>query len=375
VTSVAFHADQLFYPVPGGIGTYVRKLVPAMLAADPTCRLTLFHARFDQGSGADPPERWMRDHWVEELPGRIGRLYPSWALLGRPALPAGLGSLDVLHAPSPSAVPPPGPKQRLVVTVHDLAFLVHGETYPPRWRAMFRAGLRRALKSAHALIAVSRYTAEDLVRLTRVHPSRVHVAPLAPSLPDSGADVEEVLSRLKVRRPYVLFNGTLEHRKNVVRLVRAYRRVASRGLPHSLVLAGALGWRPHELLAEIAAEAPGDVVLTGRLSAGELDALYRGATAFAYPSLYEGFGLPVLDAMARGIPCVVSTSSSLPEVVGEAALLADPRSVGSIADAVHRLLTDDALAARLGEAGRVRAARYTWEDAARITLEVYRSVR
>jgi glycosyltransferase involved in cell wall biosynthesis len=106
----------------------------------------------------------------------------------------------------------------------------------------------------------------------------------------------------------------------------------------------------------------------------DLAALYSLCTVFCYPSLYEGFGLPVLDAMARGIPCVVSTTSSLPEVAGEAALLADPRSVGSIADAMHRVLTDQGLAARLGEAGRARAARYTWEDAARITLQVYRSV-
>jgi hypothetical protein len=161
VTSLAFHADQLFYPVPGGIGTYVRKLVPALAAADPSLDIALFHARFAargrSGEGdprPDPPERWMRGFWSQELPDGIARLYPKWAALGRPGLPASLATRDLLHTPSPSAVPPPGPAQRLVVTVHDLAFLVHGELFPPAWRLMFRAGLWRAVRSAQALIAV-----------------------------------------------------------------------------------------------------------------------------------------------------------------------------------------------------------------------------
>jgi glycosyltransferase involved in cell wall biosynthesis len=380
VTTLAFHVDQLYYPVPGGIGTYVRKLVPALADADPSLDIGLFHARFEPrtpgegGAGPVPPERWMRGFWSEELRDGIAGLYPRWAALGRPRLPASIASRDVLHTPSPSAVPPPGPAQRLVVTVHDLAFLVHGDLFPPAWRVMFRAGLRRAVRSADALIAVSRHTAEDLVRLTKADPARVHVTPLAPALPDAGADVEKVLARLRIEPPYILFNGTLERRKNVTRLVRAYRRLVGRGAPHALVLAGALGWRPQALLAEIGAEAPGRILVTGAVSVADLDALYRGAAAFAYPSLYEGFGLPVMDAMARGVPCVVSTASSLPEVAGDAALLADPLSVGSIAEALERITSDEGLAATLSAAGRERAGQLSWERTARATLDVYGSL-
>lgn len=369
MTSVAFGADQLFAPVPGGVGTYVRRLVPALAAADPSIEIALFHARF----AGTRPERWIRELWVEELPWDIRLLYPSWALLGRPSLPPSLSGRDVLHAPNPVAVPPAGPGQRLVVTVHDLAFLIRPEAFPARWRLMYRAGLRRAVRRADALIAVSRHTAEDLIRRTRVDPAKVYVIPLGPSLPASGTDVDEALGRLKVSAPYVLFNGTLEPRKNLVRLVRAYRRaVRASGLPHALVLAGPMGWRSQPLLRHVEAGGPGRIVLTGHLPAADLDALYRGASAFVYPSLYEGYGLPVLDALARGIPTIVSTASSLPEVAGEAAVPVDPSSEAGLADAIERVLTDRGLAERLREAGLARAASLSWERTARATLDVYR---
>lgn len=366
---LAFLADQLFSPVPGGMGTYVQELLPALRREDPSLQVTLFHARFERSLGAP----W-RAYPTVELPSGIRRLYPGWAALRRPPLPPALGGHELVHSPVPVAVPPAGPAQRLVVTVHDVAFLARRDAYPARWRAAYRAGLARTVRSADAVIAVSRHTAEDLVRRTRLREDRVHVVPLAPSLPASDADPDQVLDRLKVRRPFVLSVGTLEPRKNLIRLIRAYRRLALRGLPHSLVLAGPAGWRHQPLMRELAEEAPGTVLLTGRVPAGDLDALYRAADAFAYPSLYEGFGLPVLDALARGVPTVVSTSSSLPEVAGEAALLVDPLSEAGIAEALERAVTDPALAGRLREAGPARAARFSWAETARGTLEVYKAI-
>ncbi|HZA26233.1 MAG TPA: glycosyltransferase family 1 protein, partial [Actinomycetota bacterium] len=206
-------------------------------------------------------------------------------------------------------------------------------------------------------------------------PARIHVVPLAASLPSSEVDPDETLRRMKIPRPYLLFVGTLEPRKNLVRLVRAYRRAAARAaLPHRLVLAGPLGWRPRPLLREIAVDGPGEILLTGKRSPDELDALYRAAAAFTYPSLYEGFGLPVLEAMARGLPCIVSTTSSLPEVAGEAALAVEPRSVAGLTLAIEHVLTDQAAAAKLSTAARARAAQFSWEQTARMTLKVYESL-
>jgi glycosyltransferase involved in cell wall biosynthesis len=370
VTSLAFLVDQLFFQAPGGMGTYIRELVPALSRTEPSLDVTLFHSRFE----GQAPEVWMHRYPEVELPSSIRRLYPGWALARRPPLPQDLASHDLIHSPVPVAVPPPGPGQRLVVTVHDVAFLAHKDLFPIQWRAMYRAGLFRAIRSADAIITVSRHTAEDLVRRRRVDPDRVRVVPLAASLPQSGADVEETLARLKVPTPYVLFVGTLEPRKNLVRLVRAYRRVAARGAPHALVLAGPIGWGHQQLMRELALEAPGEVILTGETSEADRDALYRGASVFVYPSLYEGFGLPVLEAMARGAPCVVSASSSLPEVAGEAAIPVDPRSVAGLTEAVERVINDRELAAQLSAAGRRRADRYSWDETARLTLEVYKSV-
>jgi glycosyltransferase involved in cell wall biosynthesis len=232
----------------------------------------------------------------------------------------------------------------------------------------------RLARSADAVIAVSRHTAEDLARRSRVSRSKVHVVPLAASLPEQNGDPDETLARLKVPAPFVLFVGTLEPRKNVVRLIRAYRRLVARGAPHTLVLAGPMGWRHQALMRELALEAPGEIVLTGETTPGDLDALYRAASVFVYPSLYEGFGLPVLEAMARGTPSVVSIASSLPEVAGEAAVPVDPRSVAGLAEAMERVINDRDLAARLSAAGRARAATFSWDETARRTLEVYKSV-
>jgi glycosyltransferase involved in cell wall biosynthesis len=370
VTSLAFLVDQLFLKAPGGIGTYVRELVPALSRAEPSLDITLFHSRFESPS----PEDWMGEYPRVEVPASLRRLYPGWALARRPPLPSPLTAHDLIHSPVSTAVPPAGARQRLVVTVHDLAFLVHRELFPVQWRAMHRAGLFRAVRSADAIITVSRHTAEDLVRHRRIDQERIYVVPLAASLPQVGSDVEETLARLKIRAPYVLFVGTLEPRKNLVRLVRAFRRVAVRGAPHALVLAGPIGWRHHQLMRELAVEAPGEIILTGETSEADRDALYRGASVFVYPSLYEGFGLPVLEAMARGVPCVVSTSSSLPEVAGEAALPVDPRSVAGLTEAIERAINDQALASRLSAAGKGRADRFSWEETARQTLEVYKSI-
>ena len=367
----AVQVDQLFFPAPGGIGTYIRNLVPALERADPSVELILFHARFDSPG---PSERWLRDRRLVELPSGIRSLYPRWNLLGRPALPASIRDTDIVHATNPAAVPPAGEGQRLVVTVHDLAFEHFPGLFPRPWRLMYKLGLRAAVARADAILTPSRNTAEDLVSWTRVDPRKLHVVPLAASLPREHLDISDVLARLKLRPPYVLFVGTIEPRKNLVRLVRAYRRVAATGLPHSLVLAGPLGWHPEALMRELSLQGPGEIALTGSLASADLDALYRGADAFVYPSVYEGFGLPVVEAMARGIPTVTSNTSSVPEVTGDAALLVDPRSVREIAKALETICTDSELADRLAVRGRERAERFSWAETAKQTLEVYEHV-
>jgi glycosyltransferase involved in cell wall biosynthesis len=326
-----------------------------------------FRSTFPIDHGVDP----FGSHDAVVLAWGIRALYPSWDLLGRPALPASLADADIVHATNPAAVPPVHDDQRLVVTVHDLAFQRFPELFPHDWRWLYRAGLRAATKRADAILVPSQSTADDLTASTSIPASRVHVTPLAPSLVSSDQDPAETGARLGVTQPYVLSVGTLEPRKNLVRLVRAYRQVAP-DVPHALVLAGAPGWRSEALDAELARNGPGTVVRTGSLSGVDLDALYRGADVFAYPSLYEGFGLPVLEAMSRGVPTLASNVSSLPQVAGDAALLVDPTDVAEIAEGLARLLTEPAFAEDLRQRGLQRAATFTWAATARATLDVYR---
>jgi glycosyltransferase involved in cell wall biosynthesis len=368
MTSVAMHVDQLFYRIPGGIGTYVRRLLPALRTSQPSVDLSVFHARF---GGRLPSE--LEGLRRTEIARGIRTLYPLWNWTGRPSLPDPLGRADVIHAPSPVAIPPVSARQRLVVTVHDLAFRRYPKAYPATWRYLHAAGFARALRTADAVIAVSQSTASDLASVGRLDPNRIHIVPLGGSLEVGTADVTPVLERLRIPRPYALFVGTFEPRKNVVRLIRAYRRIAAK-VPHALILAGPAGWGSTSIRRELALHGAGRVEVTGHLPEADLDALYRGADAFVYPSLYEGFGLPVLDAMARGVPVLTSNTSSLPELTGGAAVHVAPTYTLEMADALEHLLTDESDRSRLAEAGRTRARHYTWERAAASTLEVYEKV-
>jgi glycosyltransferase involved in cell wall biosynthesis len=220
------------------------------------------------------------------------------------------------------------------------------------------------------LLVPSRATANDL-RDHGADPGAIRVTPLAASLPKTAADIEEVCGRLGVTPPYVLVPGTVEPRKNQARVVRAYRQLAP-DVPHALVLAGPDGWRAVSLDAELTRRGPGRIVRTGRLEEADLDALYRGADLVAYLSLYEGFGLPVIEAMRRGVPVVASTTPAVAETAGDAASLVDPEDVAAIAEAIADVLTRPAQGAALSERGLMRAAGFSWAATARATLAAYR---
>ena len=358
---VAFHTDQLWFSAPGGIGTYVRELMPALVASSDAPALTTFQV----GSEAD-----RRDADVL-VPGSIRTLYPSWDLIGLPRLPATLVACDVVHATNHAAIPPAARGQALVATVHDLAFDVFPDAFPTSWRWLYRAGVRAVARRADIMVTPSRSTADDVERRYGIDPAHIRVTPLAASLPTTSTDPAETLAALGVDPPFILCPATLEPRKNQVRLIRAYRQVAP-DLPHTLVLSGPDGWGTDDIDAELVRSGPGRVIRTGLVTGGRLDALLRAADLVAYPSLYEGFGLPVVEAMARGVAVLASTTPAVAETAGDAALLVDPEDVAAIAEELARVLTDRTLRDDLVTKGKVRAAVFSWQATARATLDAYR---
>jgi alpha-1,3-rhamnosyl/mannosyltransferase len=260
-----------------------------------------------------------------------------------------------------------------VVIVYDLVPFVEGARAQSRSALIERATIRPALRRAAALQCISDATRDDLVARFPAAAARAVTVPLAADARFAAATPDpQVLARHDLRQGgYVLAVGTLEPRKNLPRLIEAWRSIdaAARG-DAVLALVGPRGWDDDETLA--AARASGSVRLLGHVPDAELPALYAGCACFAYPSLYEGFGLPVLEAMSAGSPVVTSSVSSLPEVAAGAALLADPLDVMAIADAIKRILSEPLLADELRRRGRQRAAQFSWERFASETVRLMR---
>jgi glycosyltransferase involved in cell wall biosynthesis len=250
------------------------------------------------------------------------------------------------------------------VVVYDLVPFIAGAAAHSGAARIEKATIRPALRRAAALPCISAATRDDLVRLFPRAAAKATVIPLAADAAFS--DPVAVPGHADLTKPYVLAVGTLEPRKNLERLVAAWSLLpADLRARFDLALVGPRGWDDNAILRT--AHDTGALLL-GRVGEAELRALYAGAAAFAYPSLYEGFGLPVLEAMAAGAPVITSSSSSLPEVAGDAALLVDPRDTRAIAEAIRAVLVDPALGERLRVAGRARAAQFSWQRTARETL-------
>jgi len=250
------------------------------------------------------------------------------------------------------------PAKRVVCTFHDL-FVLTAEYSSPEFRARFAAQARNAARHADLIIAVSRFTAHQVSDLLAVEPARIRVVPHGVHTPPQSQQAREKL---------VLFVGALQTRKNLVRLIEAFEAMPP---DWRLVLAGApSGFGAEAILERIHAR----IEVTGYLPASQLEELYARASIFAFPSLDEGFGIPVLEAMAHGLPVITSNCSALPEVAGDAALLVDPHSSTDIAAALTRLATDADLREQLAARGRERAKMFSWEQAVAATHSIYREL-
>jgi len=350
----------------GGLEVYARELAEALAARDDV-ELTLFLAR---PTAADLTWRELGRAVVLGLdPGRRA----DWVRADQLAVPraAARHGVELLHSLASTA--PSLGRFRRVVTVHDLNYLVHPETHFGLNTLGMRVLVPAAVRRSHRVIAPSHATRRDLVERLGADPAAIDVVPEGVGrAPQRDAALGGELHGRLAGRPYVLSVSAKRPHKNLRRLISALALLEPGRRPR-LVLPGYPTPHEEELRAHARAlGVDGDVVFLAWVSSAELEGLYAEAAVFAFPSLYEGFGLPVLEAMTRGVPVVTSGRASLAEVAGDAALLFDPEDERAIADAIARVLGDRALAARLRARGREQAARFSWTAAAEGTVASYR---
>jgi glycosyltransferase involved in cell wall biosynthesis len=354
---VAYTLEQCWHRVPGGTAVSAIEVARAMPDVRPDVQLLGVSGRH----GDDPVVDLDLSIDVAGLPGRGALLYESMLRLRQPRVERAWPECSAVHC---TTIIPFATSRPMVTTVHDLAFLRHPEFFTRRGNDVFRRSLAAVRRRAALVLCSSSATLADCAE-AGIPLSRLRLVPLgvrATTIPDDG--VEQARVRLGLPSEYLLFVGTVEPRKNLGRLVAALARRPD--LP-PLVVAGAQGWGD----GQPAVSTGGTVQWLGHVDDLLLPALYCGASAFVYPSLWEGFGLPVLEAMAQGTPVVTSAGVSTEEVVGGAAVLVDPTDEASILDGIDRALRD---AASLRVLGLARAAEMTWQRAAALTATAYDEV-
>ena len=333
-----------------GVGVYSRELMEGLTRAHPEERFFYCYR----------PHRFLRS-WRGGLPGNARRalltegpgiLYSAWRRAG------------LFHGLN-QRLPAVG-CSRMVVTFHDL-FVLSGEYATAEFRARLAAQARRAAARADLILTVSAFTKSQVTELLGVEPARVRVVHHGVRLPPSTA------AHRNVERERVIFHvGAIQKRKNIARLVEAFEAVDA---SWKLVLAGSNGYGSEEILARIASSSARDrVLVTGYIPTVELANWYARASIFAFPSLDEGFGMPVLEAMAAGVPVLTSNRSALPEVAGDAALLVNPEDTDDMTEALRKLTTEGQLRSKLAAAGRAQAAMFSWEATIEQTWSVYQNL-
>jgi len=345
---LALDATYSLGDVLSGVGLYSREILYGLAAAHPEARFDFCYR----------PHRYLRSRG-EPLPGNARRRL-LLELIGLE--PLGRRSADLFHGLNQRL--PRRPNHRSIATFHDL-FVMTGEYSTPEFRARFTAQARDAAKRADAIIAVSEFTRQQVITLLGVDAARVHV--VHHGIRELPAKVDSV-----ARQPVILNVGAIQKRKNIARLVEAFEDVDANW---RLVLAGANGYGAEEILARIARSPARDrIQVTGYVTPRELGEWYARASIFAFPSLDEGFGMPVLEAMAAGVPVVTADRSALPEVAGNAALLVNPDDTVALRNALREVIRNGELQRELTGRGIERSRTFTWNKAVRETWQVYRKL-
>lgn len=361
---VAITVDQFWAKVPGGTATALARYLRAHRDLPTRARLVGVAAAHVKPL----PRQFKTGLNVRHLPLPRPLLHDAWRTRRVP-LPVSLvsGPVDLVHATT-FAIPPTN--KPLLVTVHDLAFLEHPEFFTERGNEFFRAGLDHTRREADRILVPSEATFEECLA-AGLPGDRMQIVPWGVDQVEvSASQVERVRRRHKLRRDYVLWVGTLEPRKNLAGLLAAFASVESTLKDYDLVIVGPKGWG--DALGSGRKPAPERVKTLGYVSDSDLTALYAGARAFAYPSLSEGFGLPVLEAIATGTPVVTSIGTPMARLIGDAGVAVNPRDIASLANGLVAVTGNDHT--KFAKAAKAQAEQFTWEATAAATDQVYREL-
>lgn len=271
---------------------------------------------------------------------------------------------------------PPRISGRVVTTVYDMTYLLFPETMDKKNLNRITEGIRYSVERSDHIITISEFSKQEICGLLQVPEEKVSVVYSAPVYSAISAEFGPLAGRLNISKPYILYVGTIEPRKNLVRMIRAFEHLKKEyGIPHQLVLAGGDGWQNEEIYQTASQVSCSDeLIFTGYLADGEKNTLYRNAAAFVFPSLYEGFGMPPLEAMLSGCPVVCADAASLPEVVGDAAQMVDPLDEEKIAAGILQVLSDESYAAGLVRKGYKQAEKFSWDASAQRLTDVCKAV-
>ena len=273
---------------------------------------------------------------------------------------------------------PPGVKGKKIAIVYDMAYKAYPETVRNRTRRLLNIALKKSCKRADHIITISQFSKSEIMKYLNIPDEKITIMPCGVDTTlyhdkYTEEDIQNVLNKYKIQGEYLLYLGTLEPRKNIVRLIKAYAKLKDKKLsPPKLVLAGRRGWMYDDIFQIVKLlNLVDDVIFTGYVDAEDAPLLIKGAMVFLFPSIYEGFGMPPLEAMACGTPVLTSNISSLPEVVGDAGILVDPFSIESIQNGMEMLINDNKLRMELSYRGIQRSKRFTWNESANVLYKVF----
>ena len=360
-------------PQPVGAGNYIIQLIRALVAGNDENRLVIFAQ--DRGPKlinlpSDSPVEW---HIVQDS-SPVSRLIWEQTVLPGLVEKSRIDLLHSLHYTKPLRL-----SCSSVVTFHDMTYYLFPQMHTWARRMVFPPVMRISAKQADALISVSESTRLDMIRLLEIDPGKIITTHLGVDSSFKVIDDEilllEVVSKYSLPENFILYLGTIEPRKNLPLLISAYKQLVDGGIAHKLVLVGKYGWMYHEVLDLIKKlDLQSMVVITGYIPQDDLPLIYNLASLFVYPTIYEGFGLPALEAMACGVPVITSRIASLPEIVGDAGYLVSVDHEGELIEAMGQVLEDIDLQEELIHKGLDRSELFTWERTAQLTQTVYRKV-